>query len=87
MSQILDFMEAVVLSGRVTHHWKDLFDVVPKSQRSRRSDEKWPNGRSPRFRDFHPFSTSDVFDQLRHRPMSMLELDELLHASHVTASA
>ena len=85
MSQILDFMEAVVLSGRVTHHWKDLVDVVPKSQRSRRSDEKWPNGRSPCFRDFHAFSP--VFDQLRHRPRSMLELDESLHASHVTASA
>ena len=85
MSQILDFMEAVVLSGCLTRHWKDLVDVVPTRPRSRRSDEKWPNGRSPRFRDFHAFSPG--FDQLRHRPGSMLELDESLHASHVTASA
>ena len=85
MSQILDFMEAVILSGRVTHHWKDLFELVPTRPRWRRCDEKWLNGRSPCFRDFHAFSPG--FDQLRHRPGSMFELDKSLHASHVTASA
>ena len=39
----------VILSGHVTHRWKQLVDLVPESKRSRRYDEKWPSRRSPCF--------------------------------------
>jgi hypothetical protein len=54
-SQNPDLVDGVLPPGRMTHRWKDLFELVPTGSRSRRSDEKWPNGRSPRFGHFHPF--------------------------------
>ena len=48
-SQKRHFNGNVILSGHVTHRWKQFVDLVPESKRSRRCDQKWPSRRSPCF--------------------------------------